>query len=261
MLILAFLPLLACASEEPDEETREATDAFTGAVGVSVSWPYNPIKTEDLSPSTGWTGFLSGASGNLAKPASTVPNFWAVAGVVAGQGSFTVQAIAGAETSTNGATGWAAYHGGPQQNYNACSHTGPGSGSVILAAPSGNYACFLVKILNTNSLAFGSWNDKAIITYPGGVPTLTCHEDASAWARCLPITTYLGSVTAGSANSATSTNLGPVDWSNGKLCGLVGLNGSFRSNSLSSGVSAYISGSSWYFDTTAGKGGTVACVQ
>lgn len=213
------------------------------------------------SVSTGTRSALSGVWGNLSQGYFGVDTF---------ASTFTTTPPVNVYVSvtsgyflTLGAEGWAVYPA-TGSGGGTCSHSGTGSWGAPLTHPPGtaltDYACFINKISNTMGASFGSWDDKAVITYPSGIPYLTCHGDSEAEAVCVPITSYLGAVEAGSSSSSTSSNLGSVDWTNNKICLLYAINGYFRTNSTSDKVHTYYSGSTWYLATSAGKGAGVACV-
>jgi hypothetical protein len=261
--LLCILQASACTPQddagetEDTEEVAEVSQAFSGYAGAGAT---NGVTS--IPVSYGTQGFLTAVAGNLTNPGGSA--FPAAATNVSSSPPFlfNVTATRGSSSYTTHSEGWAVYPGDNTTAYNTCSHGGAGSQSVTLAAPAGggNYACFISAVTNYNGNSFGSYGDKAVVSYPSGVPTLTCYNDSEARAQCVPITSYLGYVAAGSSSTSTSTNLGAVDWTNGKVCLLYGVWGSWRTNSTSDTVRTYQDGTDWHFTTSPGKGGYVACM-
>ena len=184
-----------------------------------------------------------------------------------------------------------------QTTFPLCVHHGSGASVPAAVLPSGSptrWGCYILEMTNTNAYEYGttyssfqSFNDYAEITWNNqgvnaginctgmvcrGNASLTCHGNSEAYAACIPITTYLGSVSAGATWESTSTNLGGVDWTNGKMCALTAVGGAFvynagaitlsnQQNQNLAGVYTYNDGTNWYFNTYNNMRGAVDCME
>lgn len=262
---LILLAATACVTvddaESEDEVLGEASDAFTGLVNVVVVAEGAPsYDTEPVSHGT--VMILSSVAGNLAK-VFTTPYVWAHAITQNGVLVAKVEATPSNSTKTLAAQAWGVYPSTPHYT-RTCSHSGPGTSPSFAPMEhptSGNYRCFLKKVMNANANSWNSPDDGAEIQWVNGEPHLYCHNDAEAEAGCNSISAYYGAASIGSTAGPLSLDLGPTDWTNGKVCGLTAVWGHFRSNDTGDGVAAYVNGSNWTLYTAQNFGATVACVR
>lgn len=259
--------MMACSVEpdapndQPDEPLGQAQEQFTGYLNFDV---INGSTTDWVS--VGTQGFLNGLGGNLAKPGSTTPEGRAVVHQAGGGfHQLTVFATPGSGSNSIRANGWGLYPGDFYAVQTSCSHSGAGSQTVALTEPTGTYKCFIMQIQNNNGNSFSAWGDEVKITYSGGQASLTCSNNSEATAACMNITHDLGSWSAGWSGGNTTTDLGAVDWTNGKVCLFYGLWGNFRSNSTTDwawvDVDTAPSPDKWRLRTTINKGAWVNCVD
>lgn len=243
---------------QDEERVGEAADAFTGSAGLSVT-AYGGLWYDRIQVSPGTGSFLTAAYGNFGFSAETYPeihlNTWVADWFVVSADNGNNQ---DPSTHITGGEAWAIYPT-VSSDKRSCTHSGPGIQPVALPNPGGSYHCFLTGMRNTTGSSWNTSDDEAYIAYPSGQPTLYCRNDSEATAQCVTVSGYLGAVSAFSPSS-TSTDLGPVDSSLGKVCGLTAIRGFFRIDSTGSGVWAHTVGSNWYFDTSPYKGGSVSCV-
>jgi hypothetical protein len=244
-------------------------NAFTGYVNLSSDAGRGDNLLSSQSPVTfGTENFLAGVYGSFGE--WTLADSWAISNVDFFPGMGQWWAITGTRSPqpfSLSAYSWAVYPGDGTLAPQGC---GPHSPEVSLPAPSGavRWGCYLVGLSNESYFAYSQWNDEARVVWDGtrgvnggrGNATLQCSGNAEAQAQCVPITYLYESAWGGWSGGPTMTDLGPQDWTNGKICLLSGIWGTFRTNGA--GVGAYFSGSGdWYLATATGVGAFVDCVE
>jgi len=146
----------------------------------------------------------------------------------------------------------------------------PNHRDIEISDPSGasRWACFLDTVENSTQYSFSAWADEANIEWDGtagynnnrGHAWIHCYGNAEATARCIPISHYVNSGTAGATWTSTSLDIAGQDGADGEFCMLTGINGTFRTNSTSYGVGiTHTLFGDWTLTTSAGVGGTAEC--
>lgn len=237
-----------------EEGLGEARQDFTGYVSASET-SNGPLESYTTAVGTNYNSFFHSVVGTMAKPGSTGP----YVNTFVASGQFWLHARSGATGNLFGAVAAAAGPGDQATDPATCSHTGYGTPHTVnIPAPASGstWRCFLNKVSNNNGSSFGSFNDQAYVWYDGGNGKLTCAGNAEAQATCIAVTSVHESV---DFNGPDTNPIGPT--ATGKACFLTKVAGVFRTDSSSDGVTAYISGTTWYLDVDANKGGAALCVK